>query len=471
MALAFPACAGAHAFGQRYDLPLPLSLYLWGAGSAVLLSFLVAVVFLRVPGAGKRKWSRDISNTAVARWLTAPAVRGTFKMLSLFLFLLVLATGLFGTSNPSKNFAPIFVWVIWWVGMAYLAAILGNFWDLVNPWRVIYNSLQSRIAALRTPRFSYPQWLGTWPAVLLFFLFAWLEFISGIAEQPATLAWLIIGYSLITFTGMRAFGADTWLRHGEAFSVVFGLIAKFGLFRGGGKGEPALSIRVPGYGLLSRQPVSLSLMAFTILMLTTVSFDGFVETPLWLTLSNWVRESLAAGAASTAQQAAYQAKLIMTLALLLFYSLFIIVYIGFSHLVARLSGPNENTMLTARTYVLTLVPIAIAYHLSHYMSYLLLAGQLIIPIASDPFGFGWDLFGTAKYRIDITVINAKNVWYLSVCAIVIGHIIAVCLAHATAIRQHGHTATAIISQLPMLVLMVSYTMISLWILSQPIIAD
>jgi len=45
--------------------------------------------------------------------------------------------------------------------------------------------------------------------------------------------------------------------------------------------------------------------------------------------------------------------------------------------------------------VLTLVPIAVAYHLSHYFSLLLTAGQFVIPLASDPFGFGWNLFGTA----------------------------------------------------------------------------
>jgi hypothetical protein len=120
--------------------------------------------------------------------------------------------------------------------------------------------------------------------------------------------------------------------------------------------------------------------------------------------------------------------------------------------------------------VLSLVPIAIAYHLAHYLSYLLLAGQLIIPISSDPFAIGWNLFGTLNYRIDISVIDAGKVWYLAVCAIVVGHITAVCIAHVTALQREPETRAAIISQLPMLVLMIGYTMISLWILSQPIVA-
>jgi hypothetical protein len=123
----------------------------------------------------------------------------------------------------------------------------------------------------------------------------------------------------------------------------------------------------------------------------------------------------------------------------------------------------------ARIFVLSLVPIAIAYHLAHYMSYLLLAGQLIIPLASDPFGFGWNLFGTAAYTIDISVIDAKSVWFLAVGAIVAGHIAAVYLSHVMALRSYPDSRSATRSQYPMMILMVGYTMTSLWILSQPVV--
>jgi hypothetical protein len=116
------------------------------------------------------------------------------------------------------------------------------------------------------------------------------------------------------------------------------------------------------------------------------------------------------------------------------------------------------------------VPIAIAYHLSHYLSYLLIAGQNIIPLASDPFGVGSDLFGTRTYRIDIAIVNAKMVWYVAVTAIVVGHVIAVYLAHIMALRVFTTPRQAVLSQIPMLGLMVAYTMISLWILSQPIVS-
>ena len=134
------------------------------------------------------------------------------------------------------------------------------------------------------------------------------------------------------------------------------------------------------------------------------------------------------------------------------------------------SGGRIPSMDVAGYFILSLIPIAIAYHLAHYFSYLLIAGQYIIPLVSDPLGLGWNLFGTIEYRIDIGIVNAKFVWYLAVVAIVFGHAMAVYVAHFMAIRVFFDRKSALRSQFPMLVLMVLYTMISLWILSQPIIS-
>src|SRR5918996_2533518 len=98
-----------------------------------------------------------------------------------------------------------------------------------------------------------------------------------------------------------------------------------------------------------------------------------------------------------------------TVMLTLFPLLFLLVYLGFCWLTKEASDSERSVMEIAGFFVFSLVPIAIAYHLTHYLSYLLLAGQLIIPLASDPFGIGWDLFGTAGHCIDISIIGAKFV--------------------------------------------------------------
>ena len=129
----------------------------------------------------------------------------------------------------------------------------------------------------------------------------------------------------------------------------------------------------------------------------------------------------------------------------------------------------QNTLDVACTFVLTLVPIAIAYHLAHYLSFLLVTGQYLIPLISDPLGLGWDLFGTAEYRTNIGVLNARIAWYAAVFSVVCGHVFAVYIAHVAAIRAFGNTRVALWSQIPMITLMVVYTMLSLWILAQPMV--
>jgi hypothetical protein len=123
----------------------------------------------------------------------------------------------------------------------------------------------------------------------------------------------------------------------------------------------------------------------------------------------------------------------------------------------------------AYAFVLSLVPIAVAYHLAHYFSLLLTAGQFVIPLASDPFGFGWNLFGTAGYKVDLGILSPYVLWYSAVVLIVAGHAIAVFVAHLEAWRLFGNQRDALASQVPLLVLMVAYTMLSLWILAQPIV--
>jgi hypothetical protein len=125
----------------------------------------------------------------------------------------------------------------------------------------------------------------------------------------------------------------------------------------------------------------------------------------------------------------------------------------------------------AATYVYSLVPIAVAYQVAHYYTLLLIQGQAIVRNVSDPFGWGWDLFGTGGYTIQPGIVGAAFVWYSQVALIVAGHVIAVYLAHLVALRLYKDPGRALRSQIPMLALMILYTVFSLWIISQPITVD
>lgn len=490
--------AAAHGFGQRYDLPVPLHLYLAGAGAAVFLSFVIMGLFLRQVRPAVSYPRLNLLRGRLGPWLSNPILSGSVKTVSVAIFLLVIATGLLGNPVPTRNLTPAMVWIIWWVGLAFASALIGNLWALLNPWRTMFawveRLYQRGDPAERFPLgLAYPRWLGVWPAVGLYLGFGWLELISPNGEQPGPLALFILAYSAITWTGMFVFGRERWLRHGEPFTLVFGIFARFApteirvldarvcavcpvecrsldgecidcpdCFERAAPGRRELNLRPFAAGLLHRQRVNPSMMVFVILILAMVTFDGFKETPIWAELRAELFWSLP-------DLGRHQIELVDAMGMLALPALFFAVYLLVERLMAGTGLPDGGPAPAAGLFVFTLVPIAIAYHLAHYLSFLLIQGQLIVPLASDPFGYGWNLLGTAGYRIDIGVVGARFVWYWSVIAIVLGHMIAVFLAHHLALRTWPTPAAALRSQYPMMALMVGYTMVSLWIIAQPIV--
>lgn len=471
-ALVVTGQAQAHGFGARYDLPIPLSFYLTGAGLTVALSFAMLALFMRRAPAPDEYWRINLTRTALGRSLAAPAVLLAIRVLGVALFLLVIAAGLFGAQSPLKNIAPVMIWAIWWVGMAYVSALLGDLWALVNPLDTLFAWAEALCARIKSGRelslgLSYPDSLGSWPAVVLFVAFVWVEVVWPHSDHPRQLAAAMLAYSALTWLGMLLFGRAQWLRRGEVFSLVFGLLARFAPteLRRSSAGESEFNLRPYGVGLRSRVPVSGSTLVLVLAMLAAVSFDGFMETPLWAAI---IESYAPPGQDLTSDSDAARA-LVQTAGVIGAPLLFVAVYRVFCRLIAWCGSARVPVASVARLFVLTLVPIAIAYHLAHYLSFLAMAGQYLIPLASDPFGFGWDLFGTKNYFIRIALIDARAVWYVSIGAIVLGHVAAVYLAHCVALQAYSDRQIALRSQWPMLALMVCYTMTSLWLIAQPIV--
>jgi hypothetical protein len=461
---AFAAPAAAHGFGERYELPVPLSLYLIGAAAAVALSFVVFGLFVRRTDAPRKRGRIALSAGAVRRTLGRPAVLFALRAFTLGLLLLTVLAGLIGNQNPYRNIAPTLVWVVWWVGFAYVQAFLGDVWSVVNPWRTVFDAarwLWRRLGGGEqlSLGLAYPARLGAWPACLLLLAFAWIELVYPHAASPAHIAWLAIGYSMLTWAGMAAFGRDAWLQHGEVFSLVFGTLARFAPTE---VRDGALALRPFGAGLLDAPPVSTSMAAFVLLLLATVLYDGLIGTGEWAILEEALIPLLG-GPGGTVTMA------IRTAGLVLLWLAFLAAYLGVSAAMSAMVGGRPGPLEMARSFALTLVPIAIGYHVAHYLSFLLVQGQYIIPLASDPFGFGWSLLGTAGYRVDIGLVGARFTWYGTVAAIVVGHVAAVYLAHVRAMRLLPATGAALRSQVPLTALMVVYTFFGLSIAAQPIV--
>ena len=452
--------AFAHGFGERYELPIPLTLFTVGAGLAVLLSFVAMIAFLH-PGAGWRDYPRfDLLATRPGRLLASAPLGSALRIAGVLAYLLVIVAGFAGAQNPFKNIAPIMVWVVAWVGLAYVVALLGNLWALVNPFDTLFRWLERLYAGAFARRLAlelpYPERLGVWPAAALFLGFAWMELVWEGADSPARLAAAIVGYSIIAWLGMWLFGREEWLRRGEVFSVVYGYLARFAPLESRSvNGRREWNLRPHAVGLLPREPLGPSEIVLVIALLAAVSFDGFLETPAW---------------SAIVEETEWHA-FMRTAGLIGATALFVAAYLFTCGAVVRL-GSRERTASRARAaglFVFTLVPIAIAYHVAHYLSFFAMAAQYLVPLASDPLGQGWDLFGGARYFVRIGVLDSRLVWYLSLAAIVVGHVLAVYLAHLLALREYPDRRSALRSQYPMAALMVAYTMTSLWIIAQPIV--
>ena len=196
---AFATAASAHGFGQRYDLPIPLSFYLWGADATVALSFVFLVVFS--PPNGRYvlypRWSCNCRPCSSVRSASS-VVRSVFVG-----FLTVIIAGLFGDQNPMRNLAPV---AVGWVGFSFLSAVLGPVWRVLNPWATLYRCsrwMRSRLARRKGERRRVaPTWLGVWPAFVLLIIFAWMELVWSGRDIPADLATALIVYSVMTWAGM-----------------------------------------------------------------------------------------------------------------------------------------------------------------------------------------------------------------------------------------------------------------------------
>src|SRR5713226_4371592 len=448
--------AAAHGFGQRYDLPLPLSLYLFGTGVAVVLSFTVVALLARhTPGA------RGYPHIDLGAY---PTLAALLKLIVVGLFILAVTAGFIGDQDPYFNIAPTLVWIIWWVGFAIVSAFLGDLWGLVNPWRSLFD-MTDRVYRRLTGRpglawgLSYPKVLGVWPAVGLLFCVSWVELVFPRPAVPANIAWLAVLYSLVTWGGMALFGSAIWVSRGEVFAIFFGLFARFAPTERSESG--GVAVRPFGAGLLDPAPASASMVAFVLLVLASVLYDGLLTTPEWVEAEHWLITLMPAiGEAGSV--------IVRTIGLPAFWAVFLAAYLAVSAVMSVAAGRRSPRDM-AQSFALTLVPIAIAYHLAHYLAYLLTQGQYVVPLASDPFGYGWNLLGTAGYRVDIAIVGARFAWYAAVTSIVVGHIIAVYLADVRAHQMFAAAGAALRAQLPLTALMVTYTVVSLSILAQPIV--
>lgn len=460
--------AMAHGFGQTYSLPVPVWLYQYGAASALALSFLLIGWFVTAEGAALNERRVDLSRFKAGRALLHPGVLTLARVLSVLALVLTLAAGFLGRNEAYSNISMTLFWIVFVLAYAYSVALIGNSFVRINPWMVLCEWLERPFPGAFAGRLAWPPWLGCWPALLFYFAFIWFELFGQ--SRPLSLAWALAGYSALTFAGAALFGREAWFRHGELFAVFFDILGRMApLFVDGREGQRRLVLRQPFTGLLREPAGSLGLLLFVLFMLSSTAFDGLKSTlPFvrlyWVDLAGWLQLHL--GHLSQATLRAWYPWW-QTLMLLLSPLLYLAAYLVTIALMRALVRSTLSVRELALRFAYTLVPIAFVYHLTHYYSLVLTQGLQVIALFSDPFGWGWNLFGTARERWWLLP-QAGTVWHTQVWVILAGHIVSVYLAHVEALRLFGDRRQAALSQLPMLLLMVGFTVAGLGILALPI---
>lgn len=483
-----PLTALAHGIGSQHDLPISPFYAFAGAFVALFVSFL-ALGLLWSASRFRGDHSGIALPAGLQRVADAPVTRTVLRGLGLAAALAVLLYLLLGPDDPDRNPAPGAVYVLLWVGLVPASLLLGPVWRLLNPLRALYRLL-SRLggvraarpaaapaeSAARSPRRPPPHLaavpehpslghrpaehrtppdpssnhpsslhpghpgrperaappaprplparLGQWPAAAGLFAFTWLELVSPDPASTTTLLIALTGYATVQLLLAARYG-ERWFADGDAFEVYSALLARLSPL--GRRSDGRLVLRNPFHGL-DATPERPGLVATVCVLLGSTAYDGFSDNPSWI---NAIQTS-PLGRTPTA-----------TLGLLGSIALVAALYCLCAAVTRLVCGPHPGP-LTAFAH--SLVPIALGYLVAHYFSLLVVEGPRTVSMA----------LGTDNAPEPLQPLGPGGLAALQVIAVVTGHVLGVIAAHDRSVRLFP-PAKAVAGQLPLLALMITYT--------------
>ena len=470
---------------------MPLWVFSVNAVAALIASFLLLALLWPVSRLAKQAEGRNVLPPR-ARWLGV-LLANLIRAASLLLFAAVLWAALFSPLGSGASIAPVTIFVVFWVGVQFMAAIFGDIWRLLSPWDTLATLaawIKSAVARsdagvgqgeARSPLLSVPpRWASGSFAVAAVAAFLWMELVHPEPNDTRLMGWLIFSYTALVLTGASLWGRR-WLRENEGFAVLFNMIGAMGVFLASAGTSPAsagtspastgqsishdrLKIRWPMTGL-AKLKMTYARTALVLAVLGCTTFDGLSGTLWWTNLqrgrSGWETVPIATlGFAGC------------VLAVTLGYYLAMAVAAG---LLSRPKMPPSfldrqaempfarKVLLLGQQFSHSLVPLLVAYSVAHYFSLFVFEGQDFIALLSDPFALGWDLFGTAHFSINYRAVSADLIAWVQALSIVIGHVAGVMVAHDRAVELFPRRL-ALRSQYPLLAVMVGYTITGLLLL-------
>ncbi len=446
----FMSDAFAHASSQAFVPLLPTDLYISAGVAAVGLTILLLII----PGVGD-----FLSSMPAVKIAQVPAwdISTLTSCLSFLLLFFLVSVGMTGSHDPLVNPLPLFIWTVFWVGLVSLHALFGNLWNWMNPWTGIYDVFIKSVN-WQTP-LQLPEGLKCWPAIAGFLGFTIFMIASLTPQDPSQLAVAVAVYWIMNLLGMLLFGRNEWLDNCECFTLLMKNFSRLSVFR---IEERKLEVGVPGWKLKNVQMTSIIAGLFVIVVLASSSFDGLNETFWWLGVLGINPLDFPGRSAIFWQTVGG----LLTFNLMMVGVFSLCVYLGL-----MMIEKTEHFRNVFYRLAVCVIPIAVAYHMAHFLPSFMVEIQYALAAASDPWTVGADYLGLGTFYVTTGFFNTlesiRKIFLTQVVLIVSGHCISIICAHRTMMELLQSHKKAVFSQIPLAIFMVFYTFFGLWLLASP----
>ena len=394
------------------DLPIPFDMVLNSAVLVVVVTF----VFLKI------SWKESILTSQETLFSTKQSLSG--KVFGFIIIVLLTVPGLINNEPAKTSITPLVLWIFLWIAVPVLGLIFGDLYAKFNPLALIVN----REGVSHNVYF----------ASFLFLCLTWFELVWNKPGNPRHIG-IVFLVLLIVVSVIQRFYNKTIIEV-DPLLLLHHLYSKMKITNS----KPLFKTLLNNISNLAQLK---GMEYFILLMIGTVTYDGLRETTFWFELFG-----------SQTYETSFS-----TVAFLLINLLIIVFYRFACYFAIRVSGEDLNLNEISLKFGHTMLPIAFAYHVTHYLSLLLFEFQTVVYRLNDPFGFGWNLFNVQEPEVNY-FLEPIALWTIMVIVTLAGHMLSVVLAHDLSVKLFGHQKSDK-TQYVFLFITVALTLQALFVLS------
>lgn len=384
--------------------------------NAAVLVVVVTFVFLKI------SWKESILTSQETLFSTKQSLPG--KVFGFIILLLLTVPGLVNNEPAKTSITPLVLWIFLWIAVPVLGLVFGDLYAKFNPLALVVN------------REGVSQ--NVYFASFLFLCLTWFELVWNKPGNPRHIG-IVFLVLLVVVSVVQRFYNKTIIEV-DPLLLLHHLYSKMRITNS----KPVFRTLLNNISNLAQLK---GMEYFILLMIGTVTYDGLRETTFWFDLFG-----------SQTYETSFS-----TVAFLLMNLLIMVFYRFACYFAIRVSGEDLNLNEISLKFGHTMLPIAFAYHVTHYLSLLLFEFQTVVYRLNDPFGFGWNLFNVQEPEVNY-FLEPIALWTIMVIVTLAGHMLSVVLAHDLSVKLFGHQKSDK-TQYVFLFITVALTLQALFVLS------